>query len=175
VNENDFDFRPPPERREPKQFQPPPWEEGAFQQLQKDRGYEEPAAEERAPAEKSEPAAEARPAEAAKAPVAEKPATAEKDAAAKLDEAAMIEMFARLSEEDPPATKSVFKVAIGSAMVLFAVGGMMLVWAMAALVAARRAGTFALLTAFTLALFGIGFMAAGWWLVQKAMKRRGVR
>jgi hypothetical protein len=67
------------------------------------------------------------------------------------------------------------KVAVGSALVLFAIGGMMLVWAMAALAGARRTGTFGLLAAFTLAVFGIGFMGAGWWLVQKAIKRRGVR
>lgn len=165
-----FDFRPPPERREPKQFQPPPWEEKAFEDLRAKRPAAEEAASDVPEAEVGEaPAIKPEP------PTRElqKPAT-ENAAEGALDAAVVTEMLAGLAAEDPPPIKTLYGVSMAVALFLAGIGVVLLVWAMAAFVGSRNTGTFGVMAGAALALFGIGFVAGGFWLAYKALRRRGV-
>jgi len=168
VEDQGFDFK-PGQKREAKRFEPPPWERDAFERLQRGRELEaEPT-----------PAPEAPAAQAAEEPenVAEGRADAwaeDRAQGAQPDEATMTEMLADLAAQEPPASRDYLGVSIGAALILGALGGMLVVWGMAALVSAGRTGWMGQVSGVGLGLFGAFFFGMGVWLLYRTLKQRGV-
>jgi len=184
VPDDGFDFHKAP-RREAKQFEPPPWEKEAFEDLERkraqERAAEQPAVEPDAVAETGQAAAGAGEDEQG---LEVQPATAEAEATgepssdeetdSQLDEAKVVEMLADLSAEDPPGNRTLWRVAVASAIVLGAIGAVLIMWAMAAIVGARRTGAVGWAGGLVLLFFGAGFVAGAWWLTVRTLRQRGV-
>lgn len=191
MDDQGFDFHKVPERRERKQFEPPPWERDAFEELQRQREAEQPVPQPAQPEpepvaappaavppvaatpvqEARQPQTEAvRPPDAAEAP----PQEASKQGPS---EAEVLELLAGLAAEEPDATAPAMQVTVGASIVLLPIGAMMLFWGMAALAraASAQAGAGVARTgAVVLIMFGAGFVAAAFWLIYRLMKQRGV-
>lgn len=182
--DDEFDFHTPP-RREAKQFEPPPWEREAFEEMERKR------AEQQAAQEALAGAPSAQPQEAQQLPTPEPPAGTAREAAPgpgqetvadreaeapepRLDEAQVAEMIAGLSAEEPAEHRSLWRIAIASAIVVGAIGAVLIVWSMAAMVGARRTGAVGWASAFILLFFGAGFVAGAWWLTLRTLRQRGV-
>lgn len=181
MDDQGFDFQ-SAERREPRQFEPPPWERDAFDDLQRQRAESPvtrgPEPTETGPAE--EPAVVSVPetagAEETTATTAEQ-APAAKRAGEGPSEAEIIEYLAGLAEEEPDPRGPATVVTIASAIVLMPIGIVLVVWGVAALVKAEAAyanAGIARTGAATMVLFGAGFVAAAFWLIYRLMKQRGV-
>ncbi|TLM92773.1 MAG: hypothetical protein FDZ75_05790 [Actinobacteria bacterium] len=175
-----FDFSRPAERREPKKFEPPPWEAEAFERRAREleQAAEELQAEVGAPSVQAaeEPAAQ-EPQAAEPAVTTERPAQPEPEAkpeAGKLDERRVIAMLAELREEEPSDTKIVTNVSYAVALVLGAFGLVLVVWAMAAFVAARRTGALGTTGGTILLGFGGLFVGTAIWLAVRTLRQRGV-
>jgi hypothetical protein len=207
-----FDFRPPPPRREKRQFEPPPWEKEQFEELARQRAEQERAERERAEQERAEQAEAAEreragsdaqaaaeaaheiaavelggeagevAAEAA-APAGvsagERSATAEPavDAAAEpkpqVDEKRVAMMMLELKAEEPDALEGVWLINIAAGIAVTLIGLAIAVWGLFAF-GNRSLGTIGVLGGFVMLMFGVGFIAAGAWLVYRAMRQRGV-
>lgn len=175
MSDDGFDFRRAPERREAKQFEPPPWEREAFDELQRRRpDQDEPEVQQ--PADGSEQAAES----SRTTPESTAPACSAEQGVEKskpnggVDEAQILEFLAGLAAEEPPAARTYFGVAMGTALFLIALGAVLLIWGVAALAGARRTGAVGTFAGTALGLFGAGFLGAGIWMAYQALKRRGV-
>jgi hypothetical protein len=83
-------------------------------------------------------------------------------------------MLSGLAEEEPAPTQLYQRVAIGTGMALFALGAVLIVWAMAALVSARQTGFMGQMGGVGLGLFGAFFVGMGLWLFYRTLKQRGV-
>lgn len=189
MGDQDFNF-PPTERREPKQFEPPPWEREAFEELTRAREAEEligaaEAARGDAPGVEAEVIAEvpvAEPEEGAAAPQpAVQPApdaAAEQAAPSKtaVSEAELTEMMAGLRAEEPTSMQSYGAIAIALSVFTGLVGIVMLVWAMAMFVSARARGTgrVGLIGGSIVALFGALFIGLSMWVALRTLRQRGV-
>jgi len=201
VSDQDFNFRPPVERREAKPFEPPPWEKPQFDELERRRVAEQEAAARRA-AEQAEaenlaadvvasmqPAAAEPDASAALGEIAapkldaapaSAPVAAEHggvtpiDSAASLDEKRVAAMLMVLQAEEPPAFAGVWKVALGASALSAVLGLVLTVWGVVALVKFRAAGVTGMVGGMALLLFGIGFTAVGAWIGFKALREQGV-
>jgi hypothetical protein len=192
VSDGGFDFRKrPADRRQPKAFEPPPWEADAFEELRRRKSEEDEA---RAASAAAEPAradaGPARPAAAGPAPgagPAPVEAVPEPDAQAgaaeaaqeaatggQLDERQVLEMMAELAAEEPDVRRTAGNVAIASAMLLIALGGVLIVWGMAAFAGSRSTGTVGTFGGTALFMFGAGFIAAAIWLLVRTLRQRGV-
>lgn len=171
MNDGGFDFRKVPERKTPKPFEPPPWEKEAFEELKRKRGQEvaPPAAEEVA-------VVRAQDAEAVVAtePKPQAAPVVEKQGEAQLDEKQVLEMLAGLAEQEPDLSKATRRVAFVTAIALGALGMVLVVWGMAAIVGLRGKGPIGLAGGAILEMFGIGFLGAAAWLVYRTLKRQGV-
>jgi hypothetical protein len=191
VDDQGFDFRQPAHTREPKRFEPPPWEREAFADLERKREQEAAAAQaptepEGAPAEPSPPVPDDTEAAQSAGPGAhaggqpadggngDAPAGVGDAGAEPLDERVVIEMMAGLAAEEPSAKTSFFAVGVGSAIVLVAIGGVLMVWGMAALVGARATGWVGQMGGVGLGMFGVFFFGMGVWLLYRTLKQRGV-
>ncbi len=203
MSDQDFNFRPPVERREAKPFEPPPWEKPQFEELDRRRAEEREAAElsaavaaaaasEAAAAAEIDVAAEV--AEAARAPlqapatagpapqvvvaggqdVAPAEQTAVSPAATGLDERRVAAMLMVLRDEEPPAFEGVWKVAFGASIISAILGLVLSVWGVVAMVKLRAAGVTGMVGGMTLLFFGIGFAGVGAWIGFKALRERGV-
>ena len=86
----------------------------------------------------------------------------------------MVEMLAGLAAEEPKPTDAYVPVALGTGLGLLALGGVLLVWAMAALVGSRQTGSMGQVGGAGLGLFGVFFLSMGVWLVYRTLKQRGV-
>jgi hypothetical protein len=191
VSDQDFNFRPQPERRAPKSFEPPPWEQAQFDELERRK------AEELARSEKA--AAEARQAEAAaalpddgsaedvitvaavvRAPSAEEkavPRAASGDdrlADAGVSERQVEAMLLGLRTEEPPVGRGLWKFALASAAFIVVVGLVLAIWGAVALVAARKTGATGALGGVVLITFGIGFVGVGVWVAFRTLREQGV-
>ncbi|MDI6692056.1 MAG: hypothetical protein QMD76_01905 [Anaerosomatales bacterium] len=131
-------------RREPRKFEPPPWERDAFEELKRRKEQERAEREleealERArlaaelPAEEQSGAPEAR-------PVAEAAAPESTGRPAQIDERQVERMLIQLSLEEPRATQQVSTVATAVAAGMAAAGLGFVVWS-AVLFARTRATT----------------------------------
>lgn len=92
-------------------------------------------------------------------------------------EAEMLELLSRLSAEEPDARAPVTQVTIGASIVLIPLGAVVLLWGVVAFfrVASGVPGAAMARTgAATMIVFGMGFVAAGFWLIYRLMKQRGV-
>lgn len=184
-----FDFH-TPERREAKQFEPPPWEREAFEELERKRADQEvgqrpPVDQAAAGATQAPPDAPER--EVERGPVSEaavgqgvaagraaQPGSEDAPVGPTLDEARVTEMLAGLSAEEPRSAEGLWRAAIGSAIVLGAIGVVLVVWAIAAIVSARRSGAVGLTGGLILLFFGAGFVAGALWLTVRTLRQQGV-
>lgn len=178
MNDQDFDFSPPPPRRERKEFEPPPWEKHLFEERAQEK---EPDTD----AERSEPAdGSVSPAEAervtGKPDVSYSPPPADGEGEPEkpqLDEALVAAMMFELRAEEVPATRMFVKATLAAGAVLLLVGIVMVVWAFTMIAVALRRpdqGRPGLFVGVTVLVFGAGFAATGAWFVFKTLRQQGV-
>jgi len=176
VDDQGFDFRKPPERREPKPFEPPPWEREAFEALKAERPGPRDEAAAGPPTEvTAEPELEQE--SASIDSETEAVSSGEPVEKGGINEAEVIELLSGLAAEEPDATAPVVHVTTGAAILLGALGTLLLLWGMAAVVRAGQAEVgvgIARTGAVTMAVFGAGFLGSAVWLVYRLLKQRGV-
>jgi hypothetical protein len=201
MSDQEFNFPTPPERREAKSFEPPPWERAAFEELARKKAEEQAEAE--APAVMAQAAAEA----AVSAEAAEPPATgpgpeviplasvpevhpsspkpevaarqaAEEDKPAKpgVDEATLIAMLADLREEEEPMARTFTSVGLFATFVTALVGAVLVLWGVVQLaIAVRRdLGPTGVFGGLVLMVFGALFVALAFWVGARTLRQRGV-
>ena len=164
---------PPTERRDTRRFEVPPWEQKQFEELQEHRASEhsvdqqyEPEHPAAAPQdgtaqrEQLPRADEPKPEPASNAPSPEK----------ETEGPAFDAMLAQLAAQEQTGTKSVETVSIVSGALLVVIGCVLVVWAVAAFVASRRAGAVGAFGGAVLLLFGAGFVAGGIWTGTKHLR-----
>lgn len=187
---------PPRERRSSRQFEVPPWEQDQFEELQHKLAAEQPAAPPAAPSPDSGPVPEEAPGSTADATATEpthatpappeRPrgpdwadsvedvfgATSEgaKSGTGALDDTAMSAMLAQLAVQEESGEKSVRVVSIVSGALLVLIGCVLIIWAVAAFVASRRAGAVGTFGGIVLMMFGAGFVAGGVWIGTKHLR-----
>lgn len=172
-----FDFR-PPQRRESRRFEPPPWEREAFDKLRRER---EDVSDESADA----PVRQPEPAEPE--PVAEGPgpdipeavdggreADDPKMAGTAVDEGAVFEMLAGLAAEEPDTQRTFHTVVLGATAVLAAFGAVIMVWGVVALAGASRTGRVGVTGGSLFFLFGAASVGLAAWVAFKTLRQRGV-
>lgn len=196
MSDQDFNFR-PPQRREAKTFEPPPWERDAFDDLARKKAEEDAATEAAEAAALTAEAAEppaagpqldvpplVAPAEESRAevpaPVQPEPAESGQQGQqgaerTKLDEARVIEMLADLRSEEPQVKGTFEKIGLFGAFATGLIGIVLLFWAMAAFVAgSRHPGPVAFFGGSVLALFGAMFIGLAFWVAARTLRQRGV-
>lgn len=176
-DDGDFDFRRPPERREPKKFEPPPWEKEAFPERYRDEpdAGQQPIAQAGTPGPGDEPAGEERDGAATTDAVAAGPGVSESETPAQgPSEAEVLEMMAGLSSEEPDVRGAITTVTIATSIVVGALGMVLIVWAMAAFVragAVEQGAGIARTGAVTMGVFGVGFVSAAAWMLYRLVRR----
>lgn len=176
MSDQDFDFSPPPPRRERKEFEPPPWEKDAFGERARLREDPIPFKSEAdelledvtQPVPKPHHTPKAEPGTTAKPP--HKTGTAP-------DDTHIASMLFELRAEDPPASREIHKVGIIAGLVLVTVGVLLVIWAIVMLtIAARRAGqgSTGAMIGLTVLMLGFGFIGTGSWFVFKSLRQQGV-
>ena len=180
---------PPAERRSSRRFEVPPWEQDQFEELQRKRAAEpaSPPAPTPAPTPDEAPADATGAAAAGPAPGSPAPApsddwadsaegafgNASGDAgqrAGGVDDRAMNAMLAELAVQEESGEKSVKVISIVSGALLVVIGCVLIVWAVAAFVASRRAGAVGTFGGMVLMMFGAGFVAGGVWIGTKHLR-----
>jgi hypothetical protein len=191
VSDQGFDFRPPSERREARQFEPPPWEREQFEKQKREQAEREAAAE----AARAKVLAQQEAEQAAEKPddtLGIGAATAARETAgagvvgaaeagkaspeahkAEIDEKQVALMMLDLRAEEPPALEGVWVVNMTAGVIVMLVGFASTIWGATAL-ARRGLPVAATLGGFILLAFGLGFLGLGGWLIFKALRQRGV-
>jgi len=192
VSDQGFDFRPPPPRREARQFEPPPWEQELYDQFAPQAEATKQAAEQEQPqvVETSAVGADAGSSSlddllAAVArqeigvrgavPPAAESETAETDrpAEAGLDEKQVEQMLIQLRAEEPDVRRQTQPIALAAGLVMIGLGFAVVVWGLYGLTRGGR-GAFGATAALILLLFGAGFVGVGAWSTYQALRQRGV-
>jgi len=160
----------PSGRREPKRFEPPPWERDQFEQLEKKRSEHE------APTTDAEgtPGGEGQPTETGERPQGTARHESGPAPEAELDPVMLDEMMFQLRAEEPSATSGLWKVGLAAAAVMLAVGAVMMVWGIVALRTTKGAGATGTMGASILLLFGGVFVAITVWTAIRSYRQRGV-
>lgn len=183
MNDGGFDFT-PAQRKAPKQFEPPPWEREAFEELAQRRGEQEVAdasavaisTDEHAPDRLADVLA-AQPKTTTVAAV-EASASRERPASsAAVDEAQVLEMLVGLKAQEPTQNRVLSTAGLAVAALCGVMGTISIVWALAAGFKASKAtsnGDVAAFGAVVLGLFGMLFIGLAGWLWFKVMRQRGV-
>jgi hypothetical protein len=172
MDEQGFDFR-PGERRDPKPFEPPPWEKAAFEELR--QKLPQPSEKTEVP-DGGEQTQTTPPIGLAGGTTNARPASSDEatGTTAAVDDAMVIEMLSELSAEEPAQPKGLFAVGFGAGLVLVAIGGVMIVWAMAAVLSSRQTGWVGQWSGAGLGIFGAFFVGMGVWMLYRTLKQRGV-
>ena len=175
-----------PQRREARNFEPPPWERDRFEQLAR-RKAEERADEEIAAAIAGLGEAGAQPPEPL--PVAETTGAQEtgageaKAAGAAVEadekqggftEARMLEMLAELSLEDPPATSGISRFGFLGGVLFAAVGLMLVVFGIVILVRGSGSERSTALNGAVILGMGLGLVSLASLAVVRSLRQRGV-
>ncbi len=185
MEQGGFDFRKPSERREARRFEPPPWEQEAFEELRRQRTAAEAeqvaketkgAAAEAAAEEMIEPQAEAGEPQS-QVEVAAKPAADAMDSASgtagqiELDDARVLEMMAGLAAESPRSSTMATHLMmwLGALIALFGLGLMVWGWVLMA-----RAQGSARTLSLVLVVMGLAYIGVGASMGYRALKERGV-
>jgi len=155
VGDQGFDFG-PPDTRDARQFEPPPWEREQFEQLARQRA-EQLEAEETARAVVEQPSVF--------------PPVAEGESG--VDDQQIEAMMIGLRAEEPPLFGGTWIVTTMAAIVLGAVGLMLLVWGFTE-AAKRGAGLTGAMGAGILVVFGLGFCGTGAWVAFRTLRQQGV-
>lgn len=171
-------------RRDPRSFEPPPWEQAQFQELAKLKTAEPVVTPEEpqvhatiADADTSliTPGAVADEVIEPQSPPTEAAGPIQTgDSGSAVDEAAMLEMMAKLAADEPPVVQSIWQLAIIASTVLGSIGLMMVVFGAVGLARTARTGLTAVLGGSTLISFGIGMIALAVWMAVRTLKQRGV-
>ncbi len=165
MSDQDFNFAPPPPRRERKEFEPPPWEKHLFEQLAKEQEQEQGTdqVQRKVAAEEPEPA-----------PTPEVTVSSEEP---QLDEVQLASMLFELRAEEAPATGMYAKATLVAGAILLLVGIVMVIWSFVMIVVALRApdqGRSGVFIGMTVLVFGAGFAGTGAWFVFKTLRQQGV-
>jgi hypothetical protein len=186
-----FDFRPPPERREARRFEPPPWEREQFERMARERAETEQAELDAALA-----AAEiAVASEEQVAPVTGEglagaeglgseqaarhssalagPVHAGEPAVAPLDEKRVAMMMLELRAEEPQALSGAWAVNLGAGVTVGLIGAVITIWGSMA-IGNRDLGPMGALGGGVMIVFGVAFVGIGGWLIFRALRQRGV-
>jgi hypothetical protein len=175
VSDQDFNFAPPPPRRERKDFEPPPWEKHLFEQLAKEQEQKQEPVE---PAEPL-PTPEAEPVVEEPSAVVDSSATGddESDEGPRIDEVQLAAMMFELRAEEVPATQMYARATLVAGAVLLLIGIVMVIWSFVMImVALRRAdqGRTGVFVGMTVLVFGAGFAGTGAWFMFKTLRQQGV-
>lgn len=177
-----------PQRREARNFEPPPWERDRFEELARKRA-EEQADEEIATAiaELAGPAAvgptAGGPTDATEQPLpgagatpeaTEQPGAAGENKAGILPEARMLEMLAELSIEDPPATADISRFGFLGGVLFGALGLMLTVFGIVILVRGSGSDRSTALNGAVILGMGLGLVALASLAIARSLKQRGV-
>lgn len=185
MSDQGFDFQPPLPRREPRGFNPPPWERDQFEQQERERVQQERAEKEQAARAKEArredglaetnsdsagPGLEASGDGMRTAP----PSTAGEPAAGgELDEALVEHLMLGLRAEEPPSLGSLWLVMVSAGIVLGLVGLALGVWGVAAMLNPAFGGMGKIGGTVMLVLCA-AFVGGGAWMSYRALRQRGV-
>ena len=177
VSEKDFNFAPPPPRRDRKEFEPPPWEKDQFDQLARERSKaaEQVVSPPVVPAVVPEP----EPTGDGSASTEPKQAPPEVKVTPKgeVDDRKVAAMLFELKAEDGPATAGMHKAALIAGAVLLVTGVVLVIWAIVMVVVALQhpeQGRTGVFVGLTVLLFGAGFVGAAAWFVFRTLRLQGV-
>ena len=177
MSDQGFSFGPPPERREPRKFEPPPWERDRFEELAQKKAPEVSPETQVNEAQAAAPPAESGGAEAAAAGAtrpAEAPAAPAPKKAGELDEKHVAAMLIDLKTEEPRFLSRGWVFQLAAAGVVGVIGSAMLIWGIVAMSLTGKAGTMGMLGGVVLDGFGAAFVAVGVWLAFRTLRQRGV-
>ncbi len=150
-----------PNRREPRSFEPPPWELEQFERLERERSRrEQEAAPEPVTVPVPEPAGEST---VSAGSVPDEADPAELDA-----------MFLALKAEEPPAMEGAWKFGLVSAALVGFIGLMLVVWGAVALARTVGSGPAGVMGAMIMSVMGSMFVALAAWVGVRSLKQRGV-
>jgi len=175
VSDQDFNFAPPPPRRERKEFEPPPWERHLFEQLAKEQEKKQEVADVVEPVPTPEPVVAVEEPET----VVEIPETSEAgtDEKPHLDEVRVAAMMFELRAEEVPATQMYLGATLVAGAILLLIGIVMVIWSFVMIAVALRRpeqGRSGAFVGMTVLVFGAGFAGAGAWFVFKTLRQQGV-
>jgi hypothetical protein len=167
-----------PQRREPRRFEPPPWEREQFEQLERERKGREQRAREAAEAARPAPA-QAPPSppttvDVAGAQPVQEPASAPQGSPEGADPVRVDAMLVALKAEEPPAVQGAWKFGLVAAAFVGTVGLMLVVWGMVALARSAGSGPAGVMGATIMSVMGGLFVGLAAWMGARSLKQRGV-
>ena len=114
--------------------------------------------------------------EAAEAVSAERiePERKQPEARQPVEEARVVELMAGLVAEEPSMLPAIQWISFFSALVITAVGVVMILWGMAALIGSRTTGPIGAFGGAILLFFGAAAIAGAVWLTVRTLRQRGV-
>lgn len=183
------EFRiPPSQRKEPKRFEPPPWEREAFDEIQRRRAEQdadveiaeavaglgsEAQGEVEAATAPGGQAAQAGEAAAKAEPEATPPARPARETP-KLDEQRVNAMLLELAVTERQSHKSFERLNLVLMAVTAAIGVVLAVWGGAALSRAKQIGQVGVLGGLGLMFFGALFFGVAAWMAVRQLRQQGV-
>jgi membrane-bound ClpP family serine protease len=174
VSDRDFDFKPPPPRREARRFEPPPWERDQFEQRERELEAQRKAEQEAAEAEAEEQGVAQAATESEQDAHGMQPGvSAEPGPKAEVDEKQVELMMLGLRAEEPETLAGAWAVSVGAGAVVAAVGLALGVWGIVALLT-RASGTSGAIGGMMLLALGLCFLGIGGWLIFGVLRQRGV-
>lgn len=166
-------------RKQPKEFEPPPWEQDQFdelarrrEELQKETELDEAlAAMAVSQAQQKQESSEEREVEEAAGEEGE-PKESGGSGENAVDAKLMESMLTQLKMEEPANDPSLWKVSVALSSVSILIGLMLVVWGVAALVRNTGEAT-GVIGGAILLLFGGFFIGLGGWMAVRSLKERG--
>jgi hypothetical protein len=154
-----------PQRREPRRFEPPPWEREQFERLERERARDVPAEPERDPSAAPE----------TEAPRAVEPEPEPVGRRAEPPEVPGVdEMLLALKAEEPPAVESAWKFGLIASVLVGTIGLMLVIWGMVALARSAGSGPAGIMGATIMSVMGGLFVGLAAWMGARSLKQRGV-
>lgn len=183
MSDQGFDFQPPPPRRPPRRFEPPPWERDQFErhaeeQAERERLEREAAERAREEADVAESArweieqVESEEGETAPEP-SEAPNGERAASGAKVDDAVVEQLLLGLKAEEPSMLGGVWTVAVWAGAVLALVGIAIGVWGFMVLLDPKLGGM-GKTGGMVLLVMCMTFMGIGAWMGYRALRQQGV-
>ncbi len=167
------------QRRQARQFEPPPWERDKFDELKRSRAEEEPVPEgaDAGSLPPGEVVLDAPPLGAFD--TAPTPGASGGSEIAGIDEERLDTMMFELRAEEPSARQAGWQLRVAVAVFLLIVGTVMILWGMVALVKVTRIEAeqrmLAGLVSLAFLIFGAGFIGLSGWLGYQVYQQRGVQ
>jgi hypothetical protein len=157
-----------PQRREPRRFEPPPWEREQFERLERERSRDVPVAK----PEVDPPAAPETEAPRAVEPEPESEPVARR--AEPPEVPGVDEMLLALKAEEPPAVESAWKFGLIASVLVGTIGLMLVIWGMVALARSAGSGPAGIMGATIMSVMGGLFVGLAAWMGARSLKQRGV-